>query len=109
MSSTLLERARAFHEDVETYEIAIIKELAGKPRTNKDKVLQQHRISNLLGQAVQRSNELDALYEDADDAVKQEVCQSKKLLRLQQSLPALICMLERLSISPIAAFSALSA
>lgn len=35
MSSSLLERARGFHEDVEIYERAIIEQLENKPRTQK--------------------------------------------------------------------------
>lgn len=35
MSSSLLERARGFHEDLEIYERAIIEQLEKKPRTNK--------------------------------------------------------------------------
>ncbi|KAG5182382.1 hypothetical protein JKP88DRAFT_199316 [Tribonema minus] len=70
---SLLERARAFHEDIETYEMAIIKELEAKPKTNKERVYQQHRVANLLSQAVARSKELDAIYEDKDDSMKQEV------------------------------------
>lgn len=35
MSSSLLERARGFHEDLEIYERAIVEQLEKKPRTNK--------------------------------------------------------------------------
>ena len=35
MSSSLLERARGFHEDLEIYERAIIEQLENKPRTQK--------------------------------------------------------------------------
>lgn len=35
MSSSLLERARGFHEDLEIYERAIIEQLDNKPRTQK--------------------------------------------------------------------------
>lgn len=43
MSSSLLERARGFHEDLEIYERAIIEQLENKPRTQKvrGKALQQ--------------------------------------------------------------------
>lgn len=35
MSSSLLERARGFHEDLEIYERSIIEHLDKKPRTQK--------------------------------------------------------------------------
>lgn len=35
MSSSLLERARGFHEDLEIYEREIIEQLEKKPRTQK--------------------------------------------------------------------------
>lgn len=35
MSSSLLERARGFHEDLEIYERAVIEQLENKPRTQK--------------------------------------------------------------------------
>lgn len=39
MSSSLLERARGFHEDLEIYERAIIEQLENKPRTQKVPVI----------------------------------------------------------------------
>lgn len=49
MSSSLLERARGFHEDLEIYERAIIEQLENKPRTQKvsGKALQQRRRGQL--------------------------------------------------------------
>lgn len=39
MSSSLLERARGFHEDLEIYERAIIEQLENKPRTQKVSII----------------------------------------------------------------------
>mmetsp|Transcript_18773 Transcript_18773/g.27708 ORF Transcript_18773/g.27708 Transcript_18773/m.27708 type:complete len:518 (+) Transcript_18773:90-1643(+) len=73
MSSSLLERARTFHEDIEAYELAVIKQLEQKPKTNKEKVYQQHRISDLLEKSAKVHQELDSLYEDKDRTLKTEI------------------------------------
>ncbi|CAM9482241.1 unnamed protein product [Ascophyllum nodosum] len=73
MSSSLLERARGFHEDLEIYERAIIEQLENKPRTQKERVAQQHRISNLLNGSTERSVGLHEIYEDEDGSMRTEV------------------------------------
>ncbi|CAN0121270.1 unnamed protein product [Discosporangium mesarthrocarpum] len=73
MSSSLLERARGFHEDLEIYERSIIQQLEKKPRTQKERVAQQHRVNNLLQGATERCHGLHSIYEDKDGSVKEEV------------------------------------
>eukprot|EP00752_Nemacystus_decipiens_P010210 g9098.t1 len=73
MSSSLLERARGFHEDLEIYERAIIEQLENKPRTQKERVAQQHRIANLCDGSTERSLGLHDIYEDIDGSMREEV------------------------------------
>ncbi|CAN0070527.1 unnamed protein product, partial [Phaeothamnion confervicola] len=73
MSSTLLERTRAFHEDIEAYERAVIEELKSKPKSHKQRVLQQHRVAALLDEAAERSRGLHDLYKDEDGTLKEEI------------------------------------
>lgn len=69
----MLERARGFHEDLEIYERAIIEQLENKPRTQKDRVAQQHRIGNLLDGSTERSLGLHEIYQDKDGSMREEV------------------------------------
>ncbi|CAM9136351.1 unnamed protein product [Chrysoparadoxa australica] len=73
MSSSVLERAREFHEDAELYEKEVIGLLEEKPRASRAKVLQQHRVNNLLTKIVERNHGLESLYEDPDGLMKEEV------------------------------------
>ncbi|CBJ31751.1 conserved unknown protein [Ectocarpus siliculosus] len=73
MSSSLLERARGFHEDLEIYERGIIDQLETKPRTQKERVAQQHRIANLCDGSTERSQGLHEIYEDTDGSMREEV------------------------------------
>jgi len=73
MSSTLLERSRTSHEWIETYEKAIIEQLEKKPRTNKERVLQQHRIDNFLQEVVDQSKDLQKFYNDKDRIFREEL------------------------------------
>ena len=46
MLSTLLEAARAAHQDVEWLERLIVKDLQNEPPTGKDRLYQSHRVRN---------------------------------------------------------------
>lgn len=48
MSSTLLEVTRASHEEVERLERLIVKELQNEPASGKDRLLQSHRVRNMI-------------------------------------------------------------
>ncbi|CAM9622692.1 unnamed protein product [Heterosigma akashiwo] len=73
MSSSLLERARMSHEWIEHYENAVIEQLEKKPKTNKEKVYQQHRIDNLLGSIAEQSEDLKKFYNDDEKVFKEEL------------------------------------
>ncbi|EKU22951.1 splicing factor 3A subunit 3 [Nannochloropsis gaditana CCMP526] len=73
MSGLTLERARANHEDIEAYEAAIVAILEDKPRTAKERVWQQHRVSNLIEQIQGRSKDLEGIYEDVHGTMKEEL------------------------------------
>jgi splicing factor 3A subunit 3 len=77
MSSTLLDLARGIHEDLEALERAAVAQLDEKPRTTKQRVEQQHRLSNLLEAMAARNGELSSFYEDDEGAFKADVEQMK--------------------------------
>lgn len=64
---------RATHELVELDESAICELLDTKPHGQKAKVHQQHKISRLLNEIVEKKGELKGLYEDSDGLLKEEL------------------------------------
>lgn len=48
MSSTLLEVTRAAHEEVERLERLVVKDLQTEPNSNKDRLVQSHRVRNMI-------------------------------------------------------------
>ncbi|XP_010544083.1 PREDICTED: splicing factor SF3a60 homolog [Tarenaya hassleriana] len=73
MSSTLLEVTRAAHEEVEGLERLVVKDLQNVPPTSKDRLLQQHRVRNLIETIISTSEKLVEIYEDKDNARKDEI------------------------------------
>jgi len=61
------------HEWIEHYENAVIEQLEKKPKTNKEKVYQQHRIDNLLGSIAEQSEDLKNFYNDDEKVFKEEL------------------------------------
>ncbi|GMH08904.1 hypothetical protein Nepgr_010744 [Nepenthes gracilis] len=73
MSSTLLELTRGSHEEVERLERFIVKELQSEPANNKDRLLQSHRVRNMIEQIITSTEKLIDVYEDKDNARKDEI------------------------------------
>ncbi|XP_051142789.1 splicing factor SF3a60 homolog [Andrographis paniculata] len=73
MSSTLLEVTRASHEEVERLERLVVKDLQTEPPTNKDRLYQSHRVRNMIEQIVSTTHKLIDIYEDEDNARKDEI------------------------------------
>ncbi|CAN1751173.1 Splicing factor SF3a60 homolog [Linum perenne] len=73
MSSTLLEVTRASHEEVERLERLIVKEFQTDPTSSKDRLLQSHRVRNMIEEIVSTSHKLVDIYEDKDHARKDEI------------------------------------
>ncbi|KAK4485339.1 hypothetical protein RD792_007976 [Penstemon davidsonii] len=73
MSSTLLEVTRASHEEVERLERLIVKDLQTEPPTNKDRLYQSHRVRNMIEQIKSTTLKLVDIYEDKDNARKDEI------------------------------------
>ncbi len=69
----LLERARQFHEDLEVYKRAALKELDSKHRSTKDKVDHQHRLNNLVECIRFRYEDLEVIHTDVNGAFKEEI------------------------------------
>ncbi|KAK8795666.1 hypothetical protein WA158_000323 [Blastocystis sp. Blastoise] len=73
MSSSVLEKTRAVHEDIEKYEQAIVETLDENPKTQKEKVLQQHRIVHYLDKVQECANNAIELYTDKDGLRAKEI------------------------------------
>lgn len=73
MSSTLLEVTRASHEEVERLERLIVKELQNEPASGKDRLLQSHRVRNMIDTIMSTTDKLVDVYEDKDSARKDEI------------------------------------
>ncbi|KAM7268350.1 hypothetical protein ACFE04_010516 [Oxalis oulophora] len=73
MSSTLLEVTRAAHEEVERFERLIVKDLQNEPTSNKERLNQSHRVHNMIHTITATSHRLVEIYEDKDNARKDEI------------------------------------
>ncbi|GJT11005.1 splicing factor SF3a60 [Tanacetum coccineum] len=74
MSSTLLEVTRATHEDTERLERLIVKVLKNDPAINKKRRLSQmHLVRYMINQIISTTRKLAELYEDKDNARKDEI------------------------------------
>ena len=58
MSATLLEQARAAHEEIELLERLIVKDLQQDVKGHKEKMHQNHRVKNFLDTVVADSGRL---------------------------------------------------
>jgi len=58
MGSTLLEETRQYHEDIERIERLIVKDFKAEPKTHKEKLMQGHRVRQMLETLQQRSQQL---------------------------------------------------
>jgi hypothetical protein len=58
MASTVLEQTRQYHEDMERLERLIVKDFTNEPTTHKEKLMQGHRVRQLLGTLQDRAQKL---------------------------------------------------
>lgn len=73
MSSTLLEVTRAAHEEVERLERLVVKDLQTEPNSNKDRLVQSHRVRNMIDTITATTERLIEIYADKDNARKDEI------------------------------------
>jgi splicing factor 3A subunit 3 len=58
MASTLLEETRQYHEDMERLERLIVKNFKGEAKSHKDKLMQGHRVRQMLESLQERATKL---------------------------------------------------
>eukprot|EP00262_Sarcandra_glabra_P007922 TRINITY_DN21036_c0_g1_i1.p1 TRINITY_DN21036_c0_g1~~TRINITY_DN21036_c0_g1_i1.p1 ORF type:complete len:510 (-),score=99.28 TRINITY_DN21036_c0_g1_i1:274-1803(-) len=73
MSSTLLEVTRLAHEELESLERLVVKDLQREPASNRDRLFQSHRVRNMIDTIISTTNKLTEIYEDKDNARKDEI------------------------------------
>jgi splicing factor 3A subunit 3 len=71
--ATLLETTRQLHEDVERLERLVCDEFNREARTHQQKLLQAHRVRQLLDSLQARAAKLVGIYDDADGARREEI------------------------------------
>ncbi|KAJ3289746.1 Splicing factor 3A subunit 3 [Borealophlyctis nickersoniae] len=70
---SILEQQRRAHEEIERIELVTVEELLQKPKTHKEKLIQDHRVDQYLERIQSRSQYLLDLYEDEDGSRRSEV------------------------------------
>eukprot|EP01128_Nolandella_sp_AFSM9_P006276 TRINITY_DN3187_c0_g1_i1.p1 TRINITY_DN3187_c0_g1~~TRINITY_DN3187_c0_g1_i1.p1 ORF type:complete len:459 (+),score=129.05 TRINITY_DN3187_c0_g1_i1:61-1437(+) len=73
MSSTILERARSSHEDVELFERGIVEALIDDAKNHRENVNHSHWVNTFAEKIIGRTEDLNRIYEDEDGARKAEV------------------------------------
>ncbi|KAJ7546379.1 hypothetical protein O6H91_08G037900 [Diphasiastrum complanatum] len=73
MSATLLEQARAAHEEIERLERLVVKELQKEAKTHKERLHQNHRVKNMVDSIVDTTERLANIYEDNDNSRRDEI------------------------------------
>eukprot|EP01121_Diplochlamys_sp_Union-15-3_P021040 TRINITY_DN8401_c0_g1_i1.p1 TRINITY_DN8401_c0_g1~~TRINITY_DN8401_c0_g1_i1.p1 ORF type:complete len:477 (-),score=93.97 TRINITY_DN8401_c0_g1_i1:58-1434(-) len=71
--TSLLERSRALHEDIELFERAIVKVMTEDVKTHKDNIIQAHAVKEFVDKIIDRNNKLVTIYEDKTGELKEEV------------------------------------
>ncbi|CAK9192058.1 hypothetical protein BDL97_01G100600 [Sphagnum fallax] len=73
MSATLLEQTRAAHEEVERLEKCVVQELQRDTKSHKERLHQNHRVNNMLLASLASTTKLVDIYEDKDNARRDEI------------------------------------
>jgi splicing factor 3A subunit 3 len=63
---SILEQQRALHEEIERLESAIAQVLVERPKTHKDRIVQEHKVNAFLEGTMAKSRSLLELYNDQD-------------------------------------------
>lgn len=73
MASTLLDQTRLFHEENERLERLVVKDLQQDLKGHRERLLQNHRVKNMIATIMENSARLGEIYEDKDNARKEEI------------------------------------
>ncbi|CAG8475925.1 582_t:CDS:2 [Diversispora eburnea] len=70
---SILEQQRKAHEEIERLEQTIVEQFINEPKTHKERLSREHRVSDFLDRISSRSKFLYDLYDDSDNARKAEI------------------------------------
>ncbi|KAG9292879.1 hypothetical protein G9A89_016241 [Geosiphon pyriformis] len=70
---SIIEQQRKAHEEIERLEQAIVDQFMKDPKSHKERLTREHRVSDFLDRISSRSKFLFELYEDSDGARKTEI------------------------------------
>ncbi|CAG8454244.1 9755_t:CDS:10 [Ambispora gerdemannii] len=70
---SILEQQRKAHEEIERLEQAIVDQFMKDPKSHKERLTREHRVSDFLDRISSRSKFLYELYDDSDGARKNEI------------------------------------
>lgn len=73
MASTLVEQTRLLHQDIEVHRTHVVDDLLEETKTNKERILQEHRMKMRLDQIQSSGERLLELYDDVDKARENEL------------------------------------
>ncbi|KAI8575662.1 hypothetical protein K450DRAFT_260568 [Umbelopsis ramanniana AG] len=70
---SVLEQQRSAHEEIERLEQAIVDQYMNQPKTQKERLENEHVVNKFLNKITEKSQQLYDLYEDKDGARKKEI------------------------------------
>ena len=73
MTSTLMERTRALHEEVERYERLVAKDFHTESKSHRSRLSQNHRVAECVVGIQKQSEALLEIYKDEDKSRKEEI------------------------------------
>jgi len=73
MESTVLDRTRAHHEDIELFERAVVEVMIDEPKTAKDNVYTSHYVNVFTEKIMDRCKKLMDIYDDNDGSRQKEI------------------------------------
>ncbi|CAM0138012.1 unnamed protein product [Umbelopsis sp. WA50703] len=71
--NSVLEQQRSVHEEIERLEQAIVDQYMSQPKTQKERLENEHIVSKFLDRITEKSKQLYNLYDDKDGARKKEI------------------------------------
>jgi len=74
MSSTVLEKARMMHAEMDACERSVVDRLKNPPRTHRERIYQEHRVKKLVNEIVTTGHKLNEIYEDATKYLDYKWC-----------------------------------
>ncbi|VVB06022.1 unnamed protein product [Arabis nemorensis] len=73
MSLNLLEQTRLNHEEIERLERLVVKDLKTEPKSSRDRLVQGHRVRNVIESIMLNTKKLVEIYEDKDGSMEDEI------------------------------------